>query len=99
MIFTKRKITIFGDKASMDKQIILYRGDREIEIQFEIVYEVVKYRATNAIESSNASFGQLVMQNESAAILIITDISPTNEGVVTFKFTKEMIDELTELGP
>lgn len=98
MIFTKRKITITGDKASMDKQIVLYRGDREVEIQFEIIYETIKYRKTNAIEDVNASFGQLVIQNDSVAIPTVTDVSPTSEGVVIFKFTKEMIDEITELG-
>lgn len=98
MIFTKRKITISGDKASMDKQIVLYRGDREVEVQFEIVYETIKYRKTNAIEDVNASFGQLVIQNDSVAIPTVTDVSPTSEGVVIFKFTKEMIDEITELG-
>ena len=98
MIFTKRKITITGDKASMDKQIVLYRGDREVEVQFEIIYETIKYRKTNAIEDVNASFGQLVIQNDSVAIPTVTDVSPTSEGVVIFKFTKEMIDEITELG-
>ena len=98
MIFTKRKITITGDKASMDKQIVLYRGDREVEVQFEIVYETIRYRKTNAIEDVNASFGQLVIQNDSVAIPTVTDVSPTSEGVVIFKFTKEMIDEITELG-
>ena len=98
MIFTKRKITITGDKASMDKQIVLYRGDREVEVQFEIVYETIKYRKTNAIEDVNASFGQLVIQNDSVAIPTVTDVSPTSEGVVIFKFTKEMIDEISELG-
>ena len=98
MIFTKRKITISGDKASMDKQIVLYRGDREVEVQFEIVYETIKYRKTNAIEDVNASFGQLVIQNDSVAIPTVTDVSPTSEGVVIFKFTKEMINEITALG-
>ena len=98
MIFTKRKITITGDKARMDKQIVLYRGDREVEVQFEIIYETIKYRKINAIEDVNASFGQLVIQNDSVAIPTVTDVSPTSEGVVIFKFTKEMIDEITELG-
>ena len=98
LIFTKRKITITGDKASMDKQIVLYRGDREVEVQFEIIYETIKYRKTNAIEDVNASFGQLVIQNDSVAIPTVTDVSPTSEGVVIFKFTKEMIDEVPELG-
>ena len=82
----------------MDKQIVLYRGDREVEVQFEIIYETIKYRKTNAIEDVNASFGQLVIQNDSVALPIVTDVSPTSEGVVIFKFTKEMIDEITELG-
>ena len=85
MIFTKRKITIDGDKAKMDKQIVLYRGDREVEVQFEIVYEVIKYRMSNTIEDINASFGQLVIQNNSAPIPIVSDVSLTSEGVVIFK--------------
>ena len=98
LIFTKRKITITGDKASIDKQIVLYRADRAIEVQFEIVYETIKYRMSNTIEDTNASFGQLVIQNNSTPIPTVTDVSPTSEGAVIFKFTKEMIDEISELG-
>ena len=101
MIFTERKITIKNDQAEIDKSVVLFRGDREIEIRFVIVDNPFKYRnnrETNVIEDVNASYGQLVIQNDNLTTPIVSTVEPTENGAIIFKFTKEMIDDIIELG-
>ena len=101
MIFTERKVTVNNDTASIDKNIVLYRGDREIEIRFTIIYNEFKYRKgndVNLIEDVNASYAQLVIQNDNIRIPVVTPLTPTDNGVVIFKITREMIDEVPETG-
>ena len=101
MIFTERKVTVNNDTASIDKSIVLFRGDREVEIRFTVMYEAIKYRnnrGTNLIEDVNATYGQLVIQNDDMGVPIVSKITPTDEGTIIFKFTKDMIDEIPELG-
>lgn len=101
MIFTERKVTVNNDTASIDKNIVLFRGDREVEIRFTVIYNVFKYRKNdgiNLIEDVNATYGQLVIQNDATTNPILSNITPTENGIVIFKFTKEMIDEIPEVG-
>ena len=101
MIFTERKVTVNNDTASIDKNIVLFRGDREIEIRFTVIYNEFKYRKgndVNLIEDVNASYAQLVIQNDNIRIPVVTPLTPTDNGVVIFKITREMIDEVPETG-
>ena len=101
MIFTERKVTVNNDTATIDKNIVLFRGDREVEIRFTVMYEGVKYRKNsgeNVIEDVNATFGQLVIQNDATETPVVSLVTPTEDGTIIFKFTKEMIDEIPELG-
>lgn len=101
MIFTERKITISNNASSIDKQIVLYRGDKNVEIRFTISEFPFKYsrnNETNVIESTEASFGQLVIKVPNDKAPIFSDIVPTKKGSVVFTITGEMIDEISELG-
>lgn len=101
MIFTERKITISNNASSIDKQIVLYRGDKNVEIRFTISEFPFKYsrnNETNVIESTEASFGQLVIRVPNDKAPIFSDIVPTKKGSVVFTITGEMIDEISELG-
>lgn len=101
MIFTERKITISNNTSSIDKQIVLYRGDKNVEIRFTISEFPFKYsrnNETNVIESTEASFGQLVIRVPNDKAPIFSDIAPTKKGSVIFTITGEMIDEISELG-
>lgn len=101
MIFTERKITISNNASSIDKQIVLYRGDKNVEIRFTISEFPFKYsrnNETNVIESTEASFGQLVIRVPNDKAPIFSDIVPTKKGSVIFTITGEMIDEISELG-
>ena len=101
MIFTERTITISRDTCEIDKPIVLYRGDYNIEVRFTIIESPFKYttkNSTNIIEDVNASYGQLVIKTPNGKPPIFTDVVETNEGSVVFKLSGEMIDETIEVG-
>lgn len=101
MIFTDRTITVKDNESTIDKPIILYRGDKEVEIRFTIMNSLYNYRktsTTNLIETTEASWGQLVIQNTTTMIPLVSDIAATDAGRVTINITGEMIDEISEVG-
>ena len=60
MIYTSVKVTIKNHVASIDNKIIIYRGDKNIEVQFEIVeslYRQYKLEGSNTIDNSETSSG------------------------------------------
>ena len=100
MIYTASKVTIKNYQATIDKTIILYRGDKNVEIQFEIlesVYRQYRVEGTNVILNLNASYGQLVVQKPDHTH-ILGDIVPTQDGKVIFTIPGELIDETVEVG-
>ena len=99
MIFTDKTITIRDNKSTIDSNVILYRGDKDVEIRFTIVESPFRYRSSvNLIETTDASWGQLVILNSTTSNVIISDIAPTDEGRVVLKITGEMMDEVSEVG-
>ena len=100
MIYTSSKVTIKNYQATIDKTIILYRGDRNVEIQFEILeslYRQYKLEGSNVILNLDASYGQLVIQKPDYTH-ILGDIVPTQDGKVIFTIPGELIDETVEVG-
>ena len=100
MIYTASKVTIKNYQATIDKTIILYRGDRNVEIQFEILeslYRQYKLEGSNVILNLDASYGQLVIQKPDYTH-ILGDIVPTQDGKVIFTIPGELIDETVEVG-
>ena len=101
MIFTERTIKISKDTCEIDKPIVLYRGDYNVEVRFTIIESPFKYttkNSTNIIEDVNASYGQLVIKTPNEKTPIFTDVVETNEGSVIFTLSGEMIDETIEVG-
>ena len=101
MIFTESTITISNNNAKINSPIVLYRGDKNVEIRFTILQSPFKYSntvATNIIESTNASYGQLVIKTPNDKPPIFSEVSATKEGTILFTITKEMIDEIEEVG-
>lgn len=99
MIYTERKISIKNDNATIDSPIILFRGDREVDIMFTIVDSKFKFESNkgNVIDKTQASFGQLAVALPDGTNLF-TEIVETQNGVVIFSITGEMIDEIHEVG-
>ena len=98
MIHTNRTITVGNLESTIDSPIILYRGDKEIEVEFTIVGNKFTFKNKgNVIESSNASSGQLVILTPYGGRLF-SDKSECLDGKVTFTITRDMTDELREVG-
>ena len=102
MIFTDRTITVKKGASSIDGTIVLYRGDKEVEIRFTL-NESFPFRFgsgvnPNIIEKTEAAYGQLVIKTPNDLPAIFSEIVPTNEGKIIFTITAEMIDEITEVG-
>ena len=101
MIFTERTIKISKDTCEIDKPIVLYRGDYNVEVRFTIIESPFKYttkNSTNIIEDVKASYGQLVIKTPNEKPAIFTDVVETNEGSIVFTLSGEMIDETIEVG-
>ena len=102
MIFTDRAVKVKRGVSSINQPIILYRGDREVEIRFTLKEEAPfmfnKEADSNIIEVSEAAYGQLVIKTPNDLPAIFSEIAPTSEGKIIFKITGEMIDEITEVG-
>ena len=98
MIYTERKVSIKNDKATIDSPIILFRGDREVEIMFTIVDSKFKFESNkgNVIDKTQAAFGQLAVALPDGTDLF-TEIMACENGVVVFSITGEMIDEIQKM--
>ena len=96
MIFTNRTITVKRGVSSINEPIILYRGDKEVEIRFTLKekepFIFNKETESNIIENSEAAYGQLVIKTPNDLPAIFSEVVPTNEGKIVFKITGEMID-------
>ena len=98
MIHATRTVTVGDNESIIDKPIILYRGDREVEIEFTLLGNDFRFSDDgNVIKSTNASHGQLVLNTPSGENMF-SEVSKCHEGNVVFIITKEMIDEFIEVG-
>lgn len=98
MIHANRIVTVGEQECIIDRPIILYRGDREVEIEFTLVgNEFMFSEDGNVIKSVNASHGQLVLNTPSGEHMF-SELAECHEGKVVFVVTKEMIDEFVEVG-
>ena len=100
MIYATATITIKNHQATIDKKVILCRGDKNVEIQFEIkegMYRQYKMDGSNTIENLGASYGQLVISKPDYSFAI-SDITETKDGKIVFTIPQEMIDENSEVG-
>ena len=99
MIFTNVSIVVKDGKSKQDKNIYIYRGDRNIEVRFTIESPFRYTDETNLIEDSEAYFAQLVIKKPNTDNdFIYSSIEATEYGVAKLMITEEMIDETTEVG-
>ena len=102
MIFTERTISVQKGTSSINDTIVLYRGDKNVEVRFTLnegsPFKFGSGASPNIIEKTEASYGQLVINTPNDLPSIFSEIVPTNEGKIVFTITTEMIDEITEVG-
>lgn len=104
MIVTDCNIVVDNGKSTADKNIIVYRGDFNIQVTFSITQnDGYSYLSSsnnrNLITSTNASYAQMIVKlQNSDDIIILTEAEPTEDGKVTLTIIREYIDELVEVG-
>ena len=102
MIFTDRTIIVKKGTSSIDDTIVLYRGDKDVEIRFTLnensPFKFGSGSSPNIIEKTEAAYGQLIIKRPNDLPAVFSEIAPTNEGKIVFTITAEMIDEITEVG-
>ena len=98
MIFTERKITVRNGKSCIDEPIILYRGDYEVEIRFTITETKYRFKSgMNLVDSEKASYAQLALLAPDGTS-VFTGVGRCEDGIAIFVLTKDMIDEINEVG-
>ena len=102
MIFTDRTVIVQKGTSSINDTIVLYRGDKDVEIRFTLnegsPFKFGSEASPNIIEKTEAAYGQLAIKTPNDLPAIFSEVVPTNEGKIVFKITGEMIDEITEVG-
>lgn len=101
MIFTEKNIIINNNECKIDSPIILYRGDYNVEVRFTLIscpYKYSKKDSVNVIETTEASYGQLVIKTPGDKAPIFSEVTATNNGTITFIIAVDMIDEISEVG-
>lgn len=101
MIFTEKTVTINNNECKIDSPVILYRGDYNVEVRFTLISSPYKYSkkdSVNVIETTEASYGQLVIKTPGDKPVIFSDVTATNNGTITFIIAVDMIDEISEVG-
>ena len=102
MIFTDRTVTVKRGISSINEPVVLYRGDKEVEIRFTLKEKAPfifnKETGYNIITVSEAAYSTLVIKTPNDLPSIFSEVTPTSEGKIVFNITSEMIDEITEVG-
>ena len=98
MIHTIRTITVGQDECVIDRPIMLYRGDRDLEVEFSLVGNSFMFGTDgNVLASMQAKYAQLVV-NTPSGLNMFSDIVACRKGNVIFTIRGEMIDEIKEVG-
>lgn len=100
MIYTNVGITVKEYESFINKPIIIYRGDKNIEVMFTIknsVFRQYKSNDTNTILNLNASYGQLVILKPDNTY-VVSAVTETKDGKIIFVIPPELIDEHSEVG-
>ena len=90
--FKRNDVKIKKSDSKAEEPIVLYKGDKNIELQFTIENNPFNYKSGVEI-----TYGQLIIKRPEADP-IFSDISKISNSKVSFVITGDMIDELIELG-
>lgn len=91
MLSTECTISIKRGTSKINTPIVLYRGDKNIEVKFHI-------KNNPFIADSSIKYGQLIIRLPEAGIVIFSQINKFDEEVVSFILPEDMMDEIIEVG-
>lgn len=96
-IYTERVIKVNNNKATMDKDIYVYRGNRNIEIEFSVVEHLFKFRDVDLIERISPSHAYVTLLTPQMK-QVSTGKGVIENNKIKLVITSAMIDEKTEVG-
>ena len=92
MLSTECLITVRKGNSKINTTIVLYRGDKNVEVKFQIRNN--PYKA-----DSNLQHGQLIIKLPGTDIVNFSGINKFDgSGFITFLLPGDMMDEITEIG-
>lgn len=89
MIYATVNLNIGDYESTCDKKIILYRGDQNVEIRFNMI--------GNRFTVLESTYAQLIIKRPSATS-IFSEPSPIQNEMVVLTISEDMIDEMKEIG-
>ena len=89
MIYATVNMTIGDYSSTCDNKILLYRGDKNVEIRI-----VMKGNKFTVLDST---YAQMIIRRPSATS-VFSEPAPIQNDTVIFTITEDMIDELKEIG-
>ena len=89
MIYATVNMTIGDYSSTCDNKILLYRGDKNVEIRI-----VMKGNKFTVLDST---YAQMIIRRPSATS-VFSEPAPIQNDTVVFVITEDMIDELKETG-
>ena len=90
--FKRNDVKIRRSDSKSEEPIILYKGDKNIELQFIIENNPFNYKSGVEI-----TYGQLIIKRPNANP-IFSDVAKFSNSKASFIITGEMIDDLNEIG-
>ena len=91
MLSTECIISIKRGTSKINTPIVLYRGDKNIEVKFQI-------NNNPFIADSAVKYGQLIIKLPEAGIVNFSSINEFDGEVVSFILPSDMMDEIVEVG-
>lgn len=97
-IFTKRTVTVSGNTAKMDVDLYLYKGNRNIEIQFEVIEKIFKFKNGEDILDKYAPSHTYVTILKPNGEEVSTGKGEVVDGLIKLMITEDMINDEVEVG-
>ena len=99
MIKYNYEISVNDNKARLNKDIFLFRGNRNIHYYFSIKGARFTFSKANEdlIESSNAIYAAVTVIKPNG-VEVANAIAPVEDGTIHLKVTEDLIDEEVEVG-
>ena len=91
MLSTECLITVRKGTSKINAPIVLYRGDKNIEVKFHI-------KNNPFIADSSIKYGQLIIKLPETGLVIFSEINKFDEEVISFMLPEDMMDEIVEVG-
>ena len=91
MLSTECLITVRKGTSKINAPIVLYKGDKNIEVKFHI-------KNNPFIADSSIKYGQLIIKLPEAGIVNFSSINEFDDEVVSFILPSDMMDEISEVG-